>query len=57
MKYSIGFFDEEVDASIAMPFIAHRLLDGDQWAHLYNNQSDPSDFWDTSAAVEDGPFT
>lgn len=55
-KYTTASFDEEVDADIGFPFIYHGVLTADQIATLFENLSDNSDFWDTTAAVEDGPF-
>lgn len=55
-KYSAGSIDEECGMDVGFPFVMHRILDADEWAHMHENQSDPADFWDTTASVEDGPF-
>lgn len=55
-KYTTASIDEENLTKMAFPFIYHGILTADQIATMYNNQVDPATFWDTTAAVSDGPF-
>ena len=49
---SYSHFDGHIDEV----WIIYTELDSDGITTLYNNQNDPSSFWDTTASVESGPF-